>query len=46
MIGFSVSTIVSQLYVFPTIKVTYSRQLNGNYELSIGWICWELTMAF
>lgn len=34
--------IFSQLYITPYIKVTHNRYLNGNLELIIGWLKWEI----
>ena len=35
-------TIVSQVYLVPYIKITYSRWLNGNLEFTIGWLNKEI----
>jgi hypothetical protein len=40
------SKICDQVYVLPFIVVTYSRELNGEYELIIGWLKWELIIGF
>lgn len=40
-----IATINSQIYILPAIKVTYSRWLNGDLELIIGWLKWELIIA-
>ena len=42
---FTVVSILYQIYITPYIKVTYNRMLNGNFELIIGWLKWELTIA-
>jgi hypothetical protein len=41
----SLDTVMSQIYVLPYIKVTHSRWLNGDYELIIGWLKWQLVIA-
>jgi len=40
-----VSEIMDQLYVLPTLKVTYKRSLNGDLELILGWIKYELIIS-
>lgn len=42
----STSTIWGQIYVLPFIKVTHTRQLNGDIELIIGWLSWEIELQF
>lgn len=37
---------VDQLYVIPSIKVTYSRFLNGDLEVVFGWFNRLLVIAF
>lgn len=32
----------AQVYLFPYIKLTHTRELNGDLELIIGWINWEI----
>jgi len=34
-----------QLYLLPYIKVTHDRQLNGDLELIIGWLKWEIIIG-
>jgi hypothetical protein len=34
-----------QFAVTPYIKVTYSRTLNGDYELIIGWLKYEISVS-
>ena len=36
--------IVDQIYVLPYIKVTYSRELNGNYEFIVGWMNYQISI--
>ena len=38
--------VLFQFYIFPYIKITYSKFLNGNYEIILGWINYELTLEF
>ena len=40
----NLDTVDSQIYVTPYINITYSRRLNGNYELIIGWLKWQLVI--
>lgn len=42
---FTIASIIDQIYVTPYIKVTHNRMLNGNLELIIGWLKWELIIA-
>lgn len=35
-----------QLYLLPYIKVTHDRQLNGDLELIIGWLKWEMVIGY
>jgi hypothetical protein len=37
--------IYAQFYVFPTIKVTHDRLLNGDKEIIFCWLKWELIFA-
>jgi hypothetical protein len=41
----SIDTVMSQIYVLPYIKVTHSRWLNGDYELIVGWLKWQLVIG-
>ena len=36
----------SQFIVIPTIKITYDRFLNGNYEIIFAWGSWGITLMF
>jgi hypothetical protein len=40
-----VSKVAYQCYIFPYLKVTYSRVLNGNYELILGWLNREIALT-
>ena len=42
---FAIVSISCQIYVTPYIKVTHNRMLNGDLELIIGWLKWELIIA-
>ncbi len=42
---FSISTIVSQIYLIPYIKITHDRYLNGDLELCVGWINKEIVIG-
>ena len=44
-IKFKVCTIVGQIYILPSIKYTHDRMLNGDNELIIGWLKYELIIA-
>ena len=43
---FEICTVYAQIYIFPYLKITYSRLLNGNLEIIIGWINKELIIKF
>jgi len=34
-----------QIYVTPFIKLTHDRLLNGDIELIIGWLKWEIIIG-
>ncbi len=34
-----------QIYLFPYLKVTHTRKLNGDLEIIIGWLKWEFVIA-
>lgn len=34
-----------QIYLLPYIKITYTRDLNGDLELIAGWLKWELVFS-
>lgn len=34
-----------QIYLLPYIKITYDRTLNGDLELIIGWLKWEIVFG-
>ena len=31
-----------QVYFFPYVKVTHTRELNGDLEIIVGWLKWQL----
>jgi len=41
----SISSIWGQFYILPFIKLTYIRTLNGDLELIIGWLRWEIVIG-
>ena len=41
----SMEYIWAQLYILPFVKVTHTRVLNGDYELLIGWLKWQLAIT-
>ena len=44
MIKIEINTILYQLYLLPTIKITYNKLLNSNYEFIVSWFKWELVL--
>jgi hypothetical protein len=42
---FSIYSVWGQIYVFPYLKLTHSRNLNGDLELIIGWLNKELIIG-
>ncbi len=41
----SINEIWGQVYLLPFIKLTHTRQLNGDLELIIGWLNKELVIG-
>lgn len=41
----SISEVGYQIYIIPYIKITYTRILNGDLELIIGWINKEIIIS-
>ena len=37
---------VGQFYMLPTIKITYSRMLNGNLEVILCWLVGGISIEF
>ena len=37
---------VGQFYIIPTIKITYSRMLNGNLEIMVCWLVGGIGVEF
>ena len=35
-----------QVYILPTIKITYSRTLNGNLEVILCWLVGGISIEF
>jgi hypothetical protein len=38
--------IYAQYFIFPTIKVTHDRLLNGDKEIILCWLKWEWILAW
>lgn len=34
--------VYGQIYILPFVKITHTRDLNGDLELIIGWLKWGL----
>lgn len=43
---FGHSEIYGQYYIFPTIKVTHDRLLNGDKEIILCWLKWEWILGW
>jgi len=41
----SINEVWGQVYLLPFIKLTHTRDLNGNLELIAGWLKWELVFS-
>jgi hypothetical protein len=41
----SKAEIWGQIYLLPYIKITHTRDLNGDLELIAGWLKWELVFS-
>lgn len=41
-----VCEIYGQVYPIPFIGITHTRTLNGNIELIVGWLKWEIIFGF
>jgi len=41
----SINEIWGQVYLLPFIKLTHTRDLNGDLELIIGYLKWELVIG-
>lgn len=39
------SEVWGQIYLLPYVKITHDKTLNGDYELIIGWLKWEIVFA-
>lgn len=35
----------SQVYITPYVKITHNRHLNGELELIMGWLKWEIVIG-
>jgi len=40
-----ISKVWGQVYLLPYIKLTHTRKLNGDLELIIGWLKWEIIVG-
>ena len=36
--------IYGQIYLLPFIKITHTRELNGELEIIIGWLKWKIVI--
>ena len=41
----AINEVWGQIYICPYIKITHSRDLNGDLELIIGWLNRELVLS-
>jgi hypothetical protein len=41
----SINEVWGQVYLLPFIKITHTRDLNGDLELIIGWLNKELVLS-
>jgi hypothetical protein len=41
----SINEVWGQVYLLPFIKLTHTRDLNGDLELIIGYLKWELVIG-
>jgi len=39
-----IDKVMFQLYIFPYLKITYNKWLNGNYEIIVGWMNWAIVL--
>jgi len=44
-IKFEICSVWGQIYIFPYLKLTHDRTLNGDLELIIGWLNRELVIG-
>lgn len=42
----SIDKVVYQSYILPYVKITYNSWLNGDYELIIGWLNYQLVIGY
>lgn len=40
-----IDKVMYQLYIFPYVKITYDKWLNGDYEFIVGWFSWEIVIG-
>ena len=41
----TLSKTFGQIYLLPYVKITYTRELNGDLELIIGYLKWEIALG-
>ena len=41
----TICTVYGHIYLLPYIKLTHTRKLNGDLELIIGWLKWEIVFG-
>jgi hypothetical protein len=41
-----IAKVVGQIYILPYVKITYDKSLNGNYELIMGWLNYQLIFFY
>lgn len=39
-----IDKVMYQLYIFPYLKITYNKWLNGNFEIIVGWMNWAIVL--
>lgn len=42
---FNIYKTTGQIYLLPYIGITYTKYLNGNYELFVGWLKHEIVIT-
>jgi len=41
----TLSKIFGQVYLLPYVKITHTRELNGDLEVIIGYLKWEIALG-